>query len=130
MVTKLCRLLSQYSIEIIPPQKGDKELALSLTSPSMPQIKKSILADNIGFAKIFQLPDSDPDQKVYTINKQLITKVYTRKKLKIKSQQASESGPVFGLVQQEYTPQSKPGNGLKHSATPISVQNLRRSKRG
>jgi hypothetical protein len=88
MVTKLCRLLSQYSIEIIPPQKGDKELVLSLTSPSMPEIMRSILADNTGFAKTVQLPAPDPAQKVFTINQQLITKVYTRKKLKIKSQQA------------------------------------------
>jgi hypothetical protein len=32
-------------------------------------------------------------------------------------------------VQQEYSPQAKSGKGLKRNATPISVQDLRRSKR-
>jgi hypothetical protein len=44
-------------------------------------------------------------------------------------QQTTISEPVFGLVQQDFNPQPKSGNGLKRNATPISVQNLGRSKR-
>jgi hypothetical protein len=36
---------------------------------------------------------------------------------------------VFGELHHEYNPQEKQVSSLKHKATPISVQNLRRSKR-
>jgi hypothetical protein len=71
--------------------------------------------------KSTQLPAPETAQKVFTINQQLITKVYTRKRLKAKKQLVPDSEPVFGPVQQEYSPQAKSEKGLKRSATPISV---------
>jgi hypothetical protein len=89
----------------------------------------SILRETPSSTKNSQLPAPEIAQKVFTINQQLITNVYTRKRLKPKKQHVPDSEPVFGPVQQEYSPQAKSGKGLKCNATPISVQDLRRSKR-
>jgi hypothetical protein len=42
MVAKLCQLLTQYNIQVMPPQMGDKACTLSLTCPNMPEIRMSI----------------------------------------------------------------------------------------
>jgi hypothetical protein len=59
----------------------------------------------------------------------LITKVFTRKRLKVRKQQVPKSEPDFCAIEQNFSPQVNSGAGVKHNATPISVESLRRSKR-
>jgi hypothetical protein len=89
----------------------------------------SILPHNSYSTKTSHILAPDSAHKVLTINRQLIMKVYTRKKLKDRKNDGTTLEPVFGPVQQEYNPHPNLGKGLKRNATPVTVQNLRRSKR-
>jgi hypothetical protein len=71
----------------------------------------------------------------YSLYKKCITKVYHRRGTKAKPKEKSEgvSPGVFGELVDDYMPVAQTPNNLgsrtKRKATPVSVLNLRRSKR-
>jgi hypothetical protein len=82
MVTQLCQLLTKYNIKIIPSKEDDQSCVFSLTSPGLPEILMSILSEMHSIVKQLQLPAPESVYPVITLNKQVITKVYFRNKLK------------------------------------------------
>jgi hypothetical protein len=102
MMSQFFQLLSSFSIQMTPLNNADGNASIKFLDPSGHEIVMKISNSKPEEYKQLQLPAPQEPEPIITLNKQVIIKVYFRKKWKVRKEPPTDVTYIFSLVQPDY----------------------------
>jgi hypothetical protein len=137
LVSQFCKLLSSFSFQITPVNNMEGNACFKLTGLGGHEMNMFVSNTKHEAYNQLLLPDPREPERIVTMNEQVISKVYFRKRWKVRKEPPTETARIFTPVSPDYQLSEEPKNQStkqtptkKRKATPVSKTSLRRSKRG